>query len=104
VPVTSDDFTHSFTATRSGTSGPLGTFWRVDTFDLASVSTIGNPIFLADPATRPDAAPAPPSTTSTIVPAGRRLPATGGGGLAPLTAPLVLAAGVALAVVRRSRA
>lgn len=53
VPITSNDFTHAFTALRSPTSGPLGTFWRVDTLapPTASsgpyLSTIGNPIFLA---------------------------------------------------------
>lgn len=53
VPITSNDFTHAFTALRSPRSGPLGTFWRVDTLapPTASsgpyLSTIGNPIFLA---------------------------------------------------------
>lgn len=53
VPITSDDFTHTFTALRSPTSGPLGTFWRADTLAPPSaangpyLSTIGNPIFLA---------------------------------------------------------
>ncbi len=53
VPITSDDFTHTFTAFRIPTSGPLGTFWRVDTLAPATstsgpyLSAIGNPIFLA---------------------------------------------------------
>jgi len=53
VPITSDDFTHVFAADRVATSGPLGTFWRVDTLAPSSgssgpyLSTIGNPIFLA---------------------------------------------------------
>ncbi|MGH9138769.1 MAG: CehA/McbA family metallohydrolase, partial [Acidimicrobiales bacterium] len=52
VLVTSDPFTYTFTARRDrGSEGPLGTFWRVDVLDPAtlSLSTIGNPIFLADP-------------------------------------------------------
>lgn len=53
VPVVGDDLTHSFPADRSPTGGPLGSFWRVDTADLRSLTTIGNPIFLDDPAERP---------------------------------------------------
>lgn len=55
VPVTSDDWTHTFTAARAPGSGPLGTFWRVDTLAPATgtatahLTTIGNPIFLAGP-------------------------------------------------------
>jgi hypothetical protein len=48
VPVTSDPFTHTFTATRRAREGPLGTFWRVETADAESLTTISNPIFLAD--------------------------------------------------------
>jgi hypothetical protein len=75
VPITSDDATHTFLATRDRGSGPLGTFWRVDTFDLRSLTTIGNPVFLQDPA----AAPPPTTTSLTAVTQeeGRRLPATG---------------------------
>lgn len=47
VPVTNDDFTFTFPAMRTGESGPLGTYYRVETFDRVSVTTIGNPIFLA---------------------------------------------------------
>jgi hypothetical protein len=47
VLVRGDDFTYRFTARRDAGSGPLGTFWRVDTADLRSLTTIGNPIFLA---------------------------------------------------------
>lgn len=53
VSITSDDVTHTFRAVRTPTSGPLGTFWRVDTLAPATassgpyLSTIGNPIFLA---------------------------------------------------------
>jgi hypothetical protein len=47
VPITSNDFTHRFTARRSVLgSGPLGTAWRVQTSDLQSLTTVGNPIFL----------------------------------------------------------
>jgi hypothetical protein len=49
VPITDDDFAHTFTATRSSLSGPLGTFWRVETLDAHSRTTISNPIFLAPP-------------------------------------------------------
>ena len=47
VPITSNDFTYTFAAARGGTEGPLGTFYRVETADLQSLTTIGNPIFLA---------------------------------------------------------
>ena len=92
VPISSDDFTHTFAATRSPLSGPLGTFWRVDTFDLSSVTTIGNPVFLAVPTTRP--APAVPTTApTTTLPAstGRHLPVTGGNGPTPVAAGLLAA-------------
>ncbi len=46
VPITSDPFTHTQQATRAGSEGPLGTFWRVETFDPQSLTTIGNPVFL----------------------------------------------------------
>ncbi|MDP1821004.1 MAG: CehA/McbA family metallohydrolase [Acidimicrobiales bacterium] len=98
VPIPSDDVTHTFVATRSPGSGPLGTFWRVDTVDLRSITTIGNPIFLAGAgagAGPPTASPTWPS------PAGEErggvLPKTGGGGGSAL--PLVLAPLVLLAAV-----
>ena len=47
VPVVGDDFTHRFQAFRTPDEGPLGTFWRVETLDETSLTTIGNPIFLA---------------------------------------------------------
>ncbi len=52
VPITADPFTHEFSgATRQPlTEGPLGTFWRVETRDLQSRTTIGNPVFLKSPA------------------------------------------------------
>ncbi len=48
VPVTSDPFTHVFSAaTRDPLNeGPLGTFWRIETRDLQSRTAIGNPVFL----------------------------------------------------------
>lgn len=49
VPVVGDDFTHAFEVVRSGDSGPLGTFFRVETFDGRIPTTIGNPVFLATP-------------------------------------------------------
>jgi hypothetical protein len=49
VPITADEWSHTFTARRLPGSGPLGTFWRVDTLDLRSLTTIGNPIFLTPP-------------------------------------------------------
>ena len=47
VPIAGADATHTFEANRASSSGPLGTFWRVDTLDLRSLTTIGNPVFLA---------------------------------------------------------
>jgi hypothetical protein len=46
VPITSDNFTYRFSALRLPTSGPLGTAWRIQTKDLQSFTTVGNPIFL----------------------------------------------------------
>jgi len=46
VPVTSNAFSFTFPAAFSPDSGPLGTFWRVETFDATSLTTIGNPVFL----------------------------------------------------------
>ena len=103
LPIDSDDFTHSFPIDRGPTAGPLGSFWRVDTFDLAALTTIGNPIFLADPADRPTAEVAAPATTfDEVVAGGRRaLPATGGSsvGLLPIVA---LAVGAVLLRALRS--
>lgn len=48
VDVTSSPFTHTFTADRTADEGPLGTFWGVQTFDAVSLTTISNPVFLAD--------------------------------------------------------
>jgi hypothetical protein len=48
VPVEGDDFTYSFSADRADDEGPLGTFWRIDTYDDRSITAVGNPVFLAD--------------------------------------------------------
>ena len=45
--IPSADFTYTFAASRGGREGPLGTFYRVETGDLQSLTTIGNPIYLA---------------------------------------------------------
>jgi hypothetical protein len=46
VPVAGDRFTHTFAAERAAADGPLGTWYRVETFDARSRTTIGNPVFL----------------------------------------------------------
>jgi LPXTG-motif cell wall-anchored protein len=104
VPVTSDPFTHTFSAVRTSGSGPLGTFWRVDVADTRSLTAITNPIFLTgagDPPPAPATAGAPPAPA-----AGRpqELPRTGTSGSPALAAVAVLlaAAGVALVRVERS--
>jgi hypothetical protein len=106
VPITSDDFRTTIAAARDASSGPLGTFWRVDTADLRSYTTIGNPVFLQDPATR-RSAPSPTTTAAAragdgaAAPpgAGAHLPATGG---PPVPVGPVLAA-LAVAVVTLGR-
>ncbi len=50
VPITSDDFVDRREVTRAPSSeGPLGTIWRIETRDLASRTTLGNPVFLQAP-------------------------------------------------------
>jgi len=49
VPVTGDVFDHTFPVRRHGGEGPLGTWYRVETFDRRSRTTIGNPVFLQEP-------------------------------------------------------
>ncbi len=56
LKISDDDFRHTFAATRVADEGLLGTWYRVETFDDISRTTIGNPIFLGD--SRP-AAPGP---------------------------------------------
>ena len=52
VPVTSDDFTHTFTGTAAPTANPLGSYYRVETREIGTfgppglLSTLGMPIFL----------------------------------------------------------
>ncbi len=97
VPIPSDDFTHTFLATRDAGSGPLGTFWRVDTFDLESVTTIGNPVFLVPGEPAPAAtALSPPPTVG-----GGRLPATGGVPAWPIAAALLAGAAATGLLARR---
>ena len=48
MPVVGDEFTRTFTADRTADEGPLGTFWGIETFDDESITTIANPVFLAD--------------------------------------------------------
>ncbi|MGH9222490.1 MAG: CehA/McbA family metallohydrolase, partial [Acidimicrobiales bacterium] len=49
VPVAADAFEHTFTVRRHGGEGPLGTWYRAETFDRRSRTTIGNPVFLQEP-------------------------------------------------------
>lgn len=52
VPITSDPFTYEQSVFRLPlTEGPLGTFWRIDTFDPQQlvITTLGNPVFLTGP-------------------------------------------------------
>lgn len=50
VPITGDPFVHSRRAIRQPAGeGPLGTMWRIETRDLSSRTTLGNPIFLKAP-------------------------------------------------------
>ena len=46
VTVTADPFDHSFVVRRVAGEGPLGTRYRVETFDARGRTTIGNPVFL----------------------------------------------------------
>lgn len=56
VSIEADPFSFAVDADRDrSTEGPLGTFWRVQTRDGTQLTTIGNPVFLAD-------APRPPTT------------------------------------------
>lgn len=59
VPIDADPFTYTFTADRRPGEGPLGTFWRVETADAESLTTISNPVFLADQPYEPPDSPAP---------------------------------------------
>lgn len=47
LPVAGAEQTWTLPIARNpATEGPLGTFWRVETYDQQSVTTIGNPVFL----------------------------------------------------------
>lgn len=60
VRIREEHFAHEITATRMpADEGPLGTWWRVETFDDRSRTTIGNPVFLVDPVRRGPLPPPP---------------------------------------------
>lgn len=47
LPIAGDDFSTDYPATRAASGeGPLGTYWRIETQDSQTRTTIGNPIFL----------------------------------------------------------
>ena len=46
VAVDDDPFRHSFSIARVAGEGPLGTWYRVETFDARGRTAIGNPVFL----------------------------------------------------------
>jgi hypothetical protein len=100
VPITSDPFTYSFDAARSGDEGPLGTFYRLETADLQSLTALGNPIFLGGPGVaKVAAAPAPgPAATARVEAA--QLPRTGGRSPDELVVLLLLLALAAQSVSR----
>lgn len=50
VPITSDPFTDEYAVTRNTLDeGPLGSYFRIETRDLQTRTTLGNPIFLKAP-------------------------------------------------------
>jgi hypothetical protein len=49
VPVTADPFEHTFQVGRVGLEGPLGTWYRIETFDAKGRTTVANPVFLQNP-------------------------------------------------------
>jgi hypothetical protein len=57
MPITSDDFTHTFTGTAAETDNPLGSYYRIETREASTfdpnvpglLSTLGMPIFLQAP-------------------------------------------------------
>ena len=105
VPITSDPFTHSFPASRQTTSGPLGTFYRVDTADLQSLTTIGAPVFLSGPKPRgnPETAAAASKVTATGANPNGVLPRTGTTQAALAAGLSLAAAALATAAIRRRR-
>ena len=72
VAIDDQVFDHTFTADRAADEGPLGTFWGIETFDAESITTIANPVFLADrPAgvtDRPAPAPVASGPSGTLAP------------------------------------
>lgn len=50
VPITTDPFVNELGVTRDPVNeGPLGTFWRVETLDSQTRTTVANPVFLKAP-------------------------------------------------------
>ncbi|MDE0801946.1 MAG: CehA/McbA family metallohydrolase [Acidimicrobiales bacterium] len=111
VPIASDDFTHRIDASTVEGSGPLGTFWRVDTLDAQSLTTIANPVFLLPTGRADEPSPsgsaAPPASSPSapadlpVPDADRRLPATGGPSLAVVTLLAIVAALASVRVAKR---
>lgn len=65
VRIAGESFIHEFPAGRKAADeGLLGTWWRVETFDDRSRTTIGNPLFLVDPVAAPAVGPPPPVRVS----------------------------------------
>jgi hypothetical protein len=107
VLVTSDPFTYTFTATRRADEGPLGTFWRVETADLQSLTTIANPVFLdgpqpsSGPQPRPDAGTGSGASAGTTASSGDGKLARTGHDDDPAVALLLVVVGLAGLVVAR---
>ncbi|MFZ4432768.1 MAG: CehA/McbA family metallohydrolase [Microthrixaceae bacterium] len=117
LPITTPEFSHTVTASRTDDEGPLGTFWGAEVLDTTRFpgtdvpTVIANPVFLAD-------RPAADVTSPTFTPTGSLRPvaestsspgedsSTGSSwpfaGLAVIAA-LVTAGSVALVARRRSR-
>ena len=101
VPIDDDVFDHTFTADRVADEGPLGTFWGIETFDAEPITTIANPVFLADrPATVTDR---PPPARLASGPSGTAEPAPAAPDTtdpsSPEPVPLFAVAGVVLVAV-----
>ncbi|MBL8774481.1 MAG: CehA/McbA family metallohydrolase [Acidimicrobiales bacterium] len=109
VPIDDQVFDHTFTADRTADEGPLGTFWGIETFDAESLTTIANPVFLADRPARVTDRPAPARVAagpSGIVEPAAEQPAEAGS--STWWIPVVVVAGVGVLVgaglvVRRRR-
>lgn len=104
VDVTTSPFVHTFTADRADDEGPLGTFWGVQTFDDVSLTTISNPVFLADEAPTIVTAPTTtmPRPTTTLAPSDADGP-TGSSWRGPWTAVGAMTVVVLLLVLARRR-